>query len=309
MISGFEQLLLALMVIGIMFGMGSTIDLVDVRRALRTPKAVLIGMSSQFGLMPLVAYGLAQLCGLTPAQTVGLVLVGCLPAGTTSNMFSYFARGDVALSITMTCCSTLLALVMMPLLLGFYTADARAQLGAEGLHIPYLQIMMTLVSVLIPVSLGMWLRRVSPGWARVAEDTAGFLGFLVIVVLIAGWLPRNHSELAGTHGGVLLAVVGLGVAGFTFGHVCAWLVGCPPRHRRTIALETGIQNSPLSFAIILVSFPLAVANELLWLPILYAFFIVISASVWTLIMRHLGREDAEAHIHATICERLVARIE
>lgn len=305
MISGFEQLMLALMVVGIMFGMGATIAVEELQRALTRPKAVLIGIVSQFGLMPLVAYGLAQVCGLSPAQTVGLVLVGCLPAGTTSNMFSYFARGDVALSITMTCCSTLLALVMMPILLTYYTIDARLQLGAGGLHIPYTQIVITLLTVLVPVIAGMYLRRRSPGWARVAEDSAGFLGFAVILLLIAGWLPRNVDALLDTRFTALLAVVGLGVAGFTFGHLAAWAMGLAPRYRRTIALETGIQNSPLSFAIILLSFSEEVAQELLWLPILYAFFIVISASIWTLITRRLASADHKAYVHHEILARLL----
>ncbi|TVR14999.1 MAG: transporter [Planctomycetota bacterium] len=304
MISDWEKLLLALMVVGIMFGMGASISWQQVRQALRHPQAVAIGVVSQFGVMPAVAYTLASLCQLSPAQTVSLILVGCLPGGTTSNMFSYFARGDVALSVTMTCCSTLLAIILMPIMLGFYTAEARSALAAEALMIPYTEIITALIMVLVPVLAGAALRWRSPAWAQVAEDTAGFLGFAVILVLIAGWLPRNIGSLRETDLGVLVAVVGLGVMGFSFGHGMAWLLRLPPRYRRTIALETGIQNSPLSFAIIMFSFSEALQNTLLWLPILYAFFIVMSASVWTLIMRRIGRRDTEAFEHDLILREL-----
>jgi BASS family bile acid:Na+ symporter len=259
--------------------------------------------------MPAIAWALAVSLGLPAAAAVGLVMVGCLPGGSTSNMFAYFARGEVALSITMTAVSTLLALVLMPLTLGYWTAGWVPSLAEEhgGFVIPFGAIAATLALVLVPVIGGMFLRVKSPGWAKVAEDTAGFVGFLVIIFLIISWLAReaNRARMAETPWGIYVAVIGLGLVGFAFGHTAARAVGCPPRQRRTVALETGIQNAPLAFAIIVLSFNGPLVSELLWVPICYALFIVGSSSVTTLVMRRIGYRDWAEWQNSRVQERLL----
>ena len=326
-ISGIEKILLALMLAVIMFGMGAGITEREIRQCLRQPKGVLVGLCSQFGLMPLIACGLSYVLQLPPAAAIGLIMIGCLPGGSTSNMFCYFARGDVALSVTMTTCSTICALFLMPLTLGVYTepfieainaavrteqvvpsgAASHTAQGGMQLAIPYRDIVATLALVLIPVAGGLWLRRRSAGWAKVAEETASFAGFMVIVFLIVSWLSRaeNRANMLQTDWNVYLAVVAVGVIGVAFGWVMARVLRCAPRQRRAIALETGIQNSPLAFAIIAMSFaghPLM--GLLLWVPILYALFIVISASVVTLVMRRYAYADWEAWKNRDIQQQL-----
>ncbi len=261
MISPIEKALLGVMIIIIMFGLGATLTTDNFKTALKKPKGVLIGFFSQFGFMPILAYLLATILDLTPEQAISLVLIGCLPAGTTSNMFSYFSRGDVALSISMTVASTLGAIVMMPVLLFFYTEgfvhqlNLTHQLGSEEpFVIPIPNIVTSLVAILIPVSLGMVLKRFSPGWAKAAEDTAGFFGILVILFLILSWVPRNFGAMIETSWNVYVAAFLFGIAGFTVGYGFSRLWRLNPRLSRTVSLETGIQNGPLSFAIILLSF-------------------------------------------------------
>lgn len=305
-----DQALLAVMIFVIMFGMGASLRGEDFREALKRPRALLIGFISQFGLMPLLAFGLALLFRLDPPLAIALILIGCLPGGTTSNMFAYFGRGSVALSVSMTAASTILALFMMPLLLAFYAPMILSGPANEGVGegttfvIPHGNIIVSLLLVLIPVGLGMLLRRFSLPWAKTAEDTAGFAGIIVILFLLSTAALRNGQRFMDTPLSLYAASIGIGLSGFAFGWGLAWLSRLEPRYRRTISLETGIQNGPIAFAIILLSFRDSIRDDMLWLAILYSTFIVATASVITLLYRKYGRYDWELHRNRVIHSRL-----
>lgn len=313
LMSSAEKGMLALMILIIMFGMGASLTGENFRYVARNPKGVLIGFLSQFGVMPAIAWFLATYLEFPPAVALSLVLVGCLPAGTTSNLFAYFSRGDVALSISMTTCSTIAAIFMMPLLLNFYGAPFAAAIdipNADGTEftIPIKDIAVSLVLVLLPVLLGMTLRRFSEGWAKAAEDTASFFGIIVILFLIGSFLAAEHRrELLFTTGwNVYAGSILVGVIGFLFGYIISALVRLPPRYCRTVALETGIQNGPLAFGIVLLAFndyP-QIMNEVLWLPILYSFFIVITSAFTTMFFRKIGKVDHEIYENETVQKRL-----
>lgn len=310
-----DQILLAIMIFVIMLGMGASLTIDDFRAVVRKPRGVFIGFLSQFGLMPIIAFSLATLFNLHPAFAISLILVGSLPGGTTSNMFTYFSRGSVALSISMTTASTLLALVMMPLILQIYTTGFTAQIASEmrsegqgsEFVIPTMNIISSLVMVLIPVILGMILRRKSLGWAKTAEDTAGFVGILVILYLLFTAFTRHAGLFLQTPASVYLSAVGLGFAGFFFGYWFSRLMGVYPIFQRAISLETGIQNGPVAFAVILLSFTDPVQSQMLWLAILYSTFIVISSSVITLYFRSKGNADWEIYKNTQIHNRLFGK--
>lgn len=307
-----DQILLALMIFVIMFGMGASLTIEDFKAVARRPRGVLIGFLSQFGLMPLVAFGLAVILDLSPAFAIALILIGCLPGGTTSNMFAYFARGSVALSISMTTASTLMALLMMPILLELYASGFTRQISEAMLAagtgtefvIPTLNIILSLLMVLIPVAGGMVLRKYSPGWAKTAEDTAGFVAILVILFLLGTAFARHGGLFLATPWQVYFAAIFVGVLGFFFGYVVSWLFGVQPLFQRAISLETGIQNGPVSFAIILLSFTEPVQSQMLWLAILYSTFIVMTSSFITLYLRRKGKFDWEVHRNTVIHNRL-----
>ena len=307
-----DQALLAVMIFVIMFGMGSSLTLNDFKAIAKSPRGVLIGFVSQFGLMPLIAFGLSHVLGLAPAFAISLILIGTLPGGTTSNMFTYFSRGSVALSISMTTASTIMALLMMPLLLQLYTkgfigqiTDSMQASGAvTEFVIPTGNIMSSLVMVLVPVALGMYLKYKSPDWAKTAEDTAGFVGMLVILYLIFTAFFRHGALFLQTPANVYLAAIGLGLAGFLFGYYLSKLMGMYPVHQRAISLETGIQNGPVAFAVILLSFNEPVQSQMLWLAILYSTFIVISSSVVTLYFRRKGAFDWSIYKNTLVHNRL-----
>ena len=307
-----DQALLAVMIFVIMFGMGSSLTINDFKAIAKSPRGVLIGFLSQFGLMPLIALGLSVVLGLPPAYAIALILIGTLPGGTTSNMFTYFSRGSVALSISMTTASTILALLMMPLLLKLYTGGFIQQItdsmqadgGTAEFVIPTGNIISSLVLVLVPVALGMLLKRKSPDWAKTAEDTAGFVGMIVIVYLIFTAFFRHGALFLQTPFIVYVAAVGLGLIGFLFGYYLSKAMKMYPLHQRAISLETGIQNGPVAFAVILLSFNEPVQSQMLWLAILYSTFIVISSSVVTLYFRKKGRFDWDIYKNTVIHNRL-----
>jgi BASS family bile acid:Na+ symporter len=307
-----DQALLALMIFVIMLGMGASLTIDDFRAVARKPRGVLIGFISQFGLMPFIAFSLATILGLHPAFAISLILIGSLPGGTTSNMFTYFARGSVALSISMTTASTILAIVMMPILLKLYTSGFTGQItaamqatGTEAeFVIPTGNIISSLVLVLVPVVLGMILRRKSPDWAKTAEDTAGFVGIIVILYLLGTAFIRHGGLFLQTPIEVYIGAIGIGLAGFFFGYWMSRLFGMFPLFQRAISLETGIQNGPIAFAVILLSFAEPVQSQMLWLAILYSTFIVMTSSIITLRFRKIGRFDYDIYKNTVIHNRL-----
>lgn len=308
-----DQILLALMIFIIMLGMGASLTIDDFRAVARRPRGVFIGFLSQFGIMPLIAFTLATVLNFHPAFAIALILVGCLPGGTTSNMFTYFSRGSVALSISMTTASTLMALIMMPVLLNIYTGGFTAQItasmqaaggGESEFVIPTGNILSSLILVLVPVALGMLLRRKSPDWAKTAEDTAGFVAIIVIIYLLFTAFIRHGGLFLQTPVEIYIGAVGIGLSGFFFGYWFSRLLGVYPLFQRAISLETGIQNGPVAFAVILLSFQEPVQSQMLWLAILYSTFIVLSSSVITLYFRRKGKFDWDVYKNTVIHNRL-----
>ena len=305
-----DKALLAVMILVIMFGMGASLTGDDFKGVLRRPRLILIGFISQFGFMPLIALGLSLALNLPSAAAIAIIMVGCLPGGSTSNLFAYFARGHVALSISMTTASTALALFMTPILLQFYSKPFTQQLTNQSddgatFVMPTKDIVISLLLVLVPVVGGMILRRFSKSKAKVAEDTAGFAGMLVIVYLIVSFLGRNYKYLLMTPWTIYVAAMGLGLVGFLFGYHLSRLLGAHPIQQRAISLETGIQNTPVALAIILLTFPDSdFMNDMLWVAVLYSVFIVMSSSCITLWLRKHGRFDWEVYRNTLIHTRL-----
>ena len=223
----------------IMFGMGMTLTLPDFAMVVRQPIPVFLGVVAQFLIMPLLGLGIAWALQLPPELAAGVILVGCAPGGTASNVVTYLARGNVALSVAMTSVSTLLAPLLTPLL-ALWLAGRYMAVDAGSMALSIVQI------VLIPVLLGLLIRYLIPRavdrvlpilpWVSVAAIT-----FVVVAVvagsaaaiLTAGWL-------------ILLAVVLHNGLGLGLGYGAARLFNLPVPSRRTMAVEVGMQNSGLA---------------------------------------------------------------
>lgn len=295
MLSPLEESLLSVMMVIIMFGMGSSLTFKDFRLALRHPQAVGVGFASQYLLMPLIAFVLSRVLNLTVEQTVGLVLIGCMPGGTTSNIFAYFSKSLLSLSIMMTICSTLAGFVMVPLLMEFYTQGID-----DAFRIPPDQIARLLFVLLIPTLIGMWLRRKNSNIGAVIELMGGILGAIVIIFLVITWVPRNWRLLVETNWEVYAAVILIGLIGFTFGYIFSRVLRLNPQKARTVSLETGIQNGPLAALIVIMTFADETQQLILLIPVMYSLFIVINSTIATVFYRRWTRREELARDQAKV---------
>ena len=288
MLTDLETKLLGVMMMVIMLGMGASLTWRDFRLAFRKPRGVLIGLLCQYGVMPLLGFTLVMLLNLPPALAIGLILMSCMPGGTTSNIFTYFSKGVLALSIVMTCVSTLLALAAVPALLAFY--PKLAGLGGE-FRIPTENVAQVLVIMLVPTIIGMVVRKLNANIGATLEMIGSLLGIVVILFLIGSWVPRNYQLLLSTPGSVYFSVIGLGVFGMALGYAVSRLLRQDKNGARTIALEIGIQNGPLAVLIVTSSLVGTLQQEVLLVPVLYSLFIVLTSSAVTVWFRRIT--DAE----------------
>lgn len=289
MLTELETRLLGVMMIFIMLGMGASLTFKDFRIAFRKPQGILVGLLCQYAIMPFLGYTMAVALGLNPALTIGLILMACMPGGTTSNIFTYFSKGVLALSIMMTICSTLAAVMMVPVLLAFYS-------GLKGLPseyaIPAGNVAQILVVLIVPTLIGIALRKWKPNVGATIELIGGVLGIVVILFLLATWVPRNHQLLAITPWFVYFAAIFLGVFGMALGYLLSRVLRQDSRRSRTIALETGIQNGPLAILVVLLTFQGQMQQDVLLIPVLYSLFIVLVSSAVTVWFRRITlRED------------------
>jgi BASS family bile acid:Na+ symporter len=210
--------------------------------------------------------------------------MGCSSGGTTSNLFTYYAGADLALSISMTVTSTVAAVALMPLVLALYTSPYTS----DALRIPYANVVTTLVAILVPVSAGIALRTWLPSWARSAERVGSVSGIAVLVLVIASSIFRDYERILSFTAREVLAGTILGPIGFACGWLGARWLGVDTPKRRAICLETGIQNAPLAIGIVIASFSGALEQEILRVPLLYGVLVVPASAVVAWAFRRVG---------------------
>ena len=278
MVGAFEQAILAIMIFVIMLGMGASLTPRDFYLALRRPYGLAIGVISQYGFMPIIGFLLVSFLTFPEAIAVGVLIMSCMPGGTTSNIFTYFSKGNLALSVLMTVTSTVAGVILIPIVLVVYAS-------VLDLNIPRENIIATLVLLLVPVAIGMVLRKISANIGAVTEFFGSALALFFIVFLIVSWVPRNWQFLLETSASTYIAAMGLGAFGIAIGYGFARSLRLHPRNARTVALETGIQNGPLAVAIIVFTFPGDEAQSYMAVPVLYSLFIVIVSTLVTMVFR------------------------
>lgn len=286
MVSEFQQALLAAMIGVIMLGMGASLTLKDFTLALKRPYGLIIGLTSQYGIMPFVAFLLAAVLPVETEIKIGLLLMGCMPGGTTSNIFTYFSKGNLALSVLMTVNSTVFGIVLIPLVLVIYAAGL-------DIEIPTRNIVATLVILLVPVAIGMGLRKLNANIGALVELMGSALGIFFIVFLMVSWVPQNWEFLLTTQWPVFASAIGIGLLGIGTGYVFATALRLHPRNARTIALETGIQNGPLAVALVVLTFSGTEQQAILAVPVLYSLFIVITSTILTFWFRRIDARSQQ----------------
>jgi len=293
MIGAFEQAMLTILVACMMLGMGAAMTARDVRRELKRPKWLVLAVIGQFTFMPLIAFGLVQVFDIPPAIAIGLVILGCMPGGTTSNLFTYFSKANLSLSVIVTMLTTMAAIVVSPILIGLYGGVV-----ASEVEVPYANIVISLVLLILPIFAGIWLRKRSANVGGAVELGGSIFGILVIVLLMVTWVPRNWDLLVQTmqeQPGVFAASILLPVIGMAVAYLWAKVWGADVADRRTFALEIGIVNGPLAVAVIALSFSGETKAAADLIPALYSLFVVITASLVTVVFRK-AHERAEQKI-------------
>ena len=223
----------------VMLGMGLELEWADFRRVLRRPGPPALGVAAQYLVMPGLAALVAAILRMPPPLAVGLILVGCCPGGTASNVVTLIARADVALSVVMTTASTLAAVVLTPLLTGLL---AGRYVPVDGWKL----LMDVLQVVLLPVALGVGLKRWVPSLSRRLAPAMPPLAVLAIVLIVASIVGSQRQVLMAQGALLLLACVVLHGGGFFLGWLISVVLGQPEPVRRTVSIEVGMQNSGLA---------------------------------------------------------------
>jgi len=230
-----------------MFSMGLTLSVNDFKRALSMPRLIISGLVLQYTVMPLTALFLAKAFHLSPELTIGLILVGTTPGGTASNVITYLAKGNVALSISLTSFSTILAVVLTPAIT-LFIADTSIDVPAEKMLVSILYI------VIFPVALGLTLKHFYNHRISTVENYLPVIAVCAIVIIIAIITALNAKQFAQLSSGLLAAVILHNIIGISIGYGVAKLLGYSIKERRTLAIEVGMQNSGLAVALAIKHF-------------------------------------------------------
>lgn len=239
-----------------MFGMGLTIRAEDFRVVFTRPKDLCIGFLLQYTVMPLVAFVLAKAFHLSADLALGVILVGCCPGGTASNVITYVAKGDVPLSVGMTIVSTILAPFCTPVLVYF--------LAGSWVEVSLVTMMISVVKVvLIPVLAGILIYRIFPRQVEAVRDLLPLISVAAIVMIISGIVGSNAEKIMACGALVMIVVAIHNTVGLALGTAAAQLLKLEEKKVTAIGIEVGMQNSGLAISLATANFA---ANPLATLP-------------------------------------------
>lgn len=242
------EIFLPLSLAVIMFGMGLTLTLSDFKRILIYPKAVTLGLVNQLLLLPIVAFGFCVLFDLPPELAVGLMILAACPGGATSNLITHLAKGDAALSVTLTAISSVVTVGSIPLIVNFaivyfIPGGEQQQLNVLGTVIAVLFI------TIIPVSIGMMVKKKSPLLAGKLDNPFKIISTVFFVVIIIAALLKERANLIDNFSLVGPAAIALNLATLLMGYFSARFLGLGRKQSTTISIESGIQNGTLGITI------------------------------------------------------------
>ncbi len=231
----------------IMFGMGITLTPDDFKTVVKAPKLVLVGLVSQYLIMAGIAYLIVKILNLPAGVAIGVILVGTCPGGTSSNVMTFIAKGDLALSVSMTACSTILAPILTPML--------TLILAGESFHVNYVGMFLSIVKIVIlPVILGMLVNHFFRKQLRFLMNFMPVISMIAIIIIIAGVVAINSGRILEIAGLTIVAVILHNGLGLLAGYYIAKKFGFTKRQQRTISLEVGLQNSGLAASLAKIYF-------------------------------------------------------
>ncbi|UOQ43910.1 bile acid:sodium symporter family protein [Halobacillus salinarum] len=235
----------------IMFGMGLTLSKNDFQEVFKRPKDVAIGVAAQFVMMPLIAFLLVSVLPVSKEVAVGVILVGCCPGGTSSNVMTYLSKGDTALSVSITAVSTLLAPFLTPALILLF-ASQWLPVSASALFLSIVKI------VIVPIVLGLIVKALLGNKVEAGIKVLPLVSVIAIVAIVAAVIGVNQEQIAQTGAFIFAIVVLHNVIGYAAGYGLGKLFKMEPAKKRAVSIEVGMQNSGLGASLAAVHFsPLA----------------------------------------------------
>ncbi|WP_078409133.1 bile acid:sodium symporter family protein [Priestia abyssalis] len=235
----------------IMFGMGLTLSANDFKEVLKRPKDVMIGVVGQFLIMPLLAFALAKGLQLPPEIAVGVILVGCCPGGTSSNVMTFLSKGDVALSVTITSITTILAPFVTPALI-LLLASQWIPVDPSGLFLSIVKV------VIVPIVLGLLIKKLFYKQAQASVKALPLISVIAIVAIVTAVVSVSQQQIAKTGLAIFAVVVLHNLLGYLLGYLFGKLFKLDLSKKKAVAIEVGMQNSGLGAAIATAHFsPLA----------------------------------------------------
>lgn len=272
----------------IMFSLGLSLTPADFKRVLVLPRGVSIGLVNLLAVSPLLAFAVAELYALSPGLAVGLVLLGASPGGTTANLLTHLARGDVALSVTMTAVSSVAAVVTVPLYLGLSADHFGAGDLTEDLSMAGVVIRVFLITI-VPLSIGMALRALRPDRVRRIEPRFKRVALAVFVLIVAGAVTAEFDRITENFARVAAAALTLNVLAMTVSYTVARAARVEDRQSTAIAMELGVHNSTLAITV-----AAAVSTELAVPAAVYSVFMYVTAGLFARLMYHRNSGSAAA---------------
>ena len=231
----------------IMFGMGLTLSPQDFRIVFSRPKDIIIGCLAQFTIMPLLALGLSWAFALPKELALGVILVGCCPGGTASNVITYLAKGDLALSVGMTATSTLLAPLLTPLLV-LVLAGTMVEVDTIGMLLSIVYV------VIAPIAVGLIFQRYLPKFTKEIVPYLPAFSSIAIALVVGIIVSHNADRLLVSGMVVVLVVILHNLCGLSLGYVIGRLLGLAEPKKRAISIEVGMQNSGLASSLATLHF-------------------------------------------------------
>lgn len=246
------SIILAIAIMVIMMGMGLSLTLADFRRVAQNPKPVLLGLTNQIILLPLVALALVYFFETPTFIAIGMILLAACPGGTSSNLVTLLAKGDLALSVSMTAINSVITIVTIPFWVGYAYSTYLAE--AANMASPTADIFKTLIVVLaIPLSIGMLIKNRAPQFALRMERPVRIASSIFLAVVILGLLIRELDLVKQYVGDTLGIVTALNAVTMGMGYALAKGFGLNLKQGLTIAIESGIQNGTLTISLAVIT--------------------------------------------------------
>lgn len=281
----------------IMFTIGLGLTLDDFRRVVVIPRGISIGLVNLILISPLLAFGMAELFNLDPLMAVGLVLLGASPGGTLANMLTHLAKGETALSVTMTAISSITAVVTIPL----FFSLANDYFGAGGslaVSDMFSVVLRTFLITVVPLSIGMFVRSRAPEWVDRTKSGISKAAVVVFVLVVIGAVASEWDLIADNLARVAAAAVALNIVAMTFSFSVSKVARLSDRQATAIALELGVHNGTVAIAVaaIISDVSPTIGDELLIPAAVYSLFQFLTGGLFAWFM---SKRNAAADAAAT----------